>query len=446
MMKKSLPRLLIAVLLVLVLLAGCAQTGTGTSPSASSAAPATSAAPAASEAPVVSTGKPIDPNKTEILIGASRSITGYDAVFEQTAFGPCYKMWADEVNKAGGIFVKEYNKKMPVKLIVYDDTSDIGTMTQLLQKLILEDKVDFLLPPISTAFLAAAVPIAAQYGYLMIGAEGGAQTLREQLAKYPNAFTTLNYAATQVPAQVELFKELGVKTVYIVFIQDTHGIEYSGAAAPAFAAAGIDVVALKSVPPDITDMSPIVNDAKASGADAFVMYTYPGQTFPAVGIATAIGYNPKVFLVGPGGSMDAFKLAMGGDAAVEGIMFEGAWNTKSSPELKTFAEKLAAFFKDDPNFGMEWWGQAYYYCGLQVLQEAIEKTGTLDNSVVGDYIKNNHFTTILGDTFFTNQELALDSYAGQIGQWQKGYPEIVDVGSKRTAEPQYPKAAWAPAP
>jgi branched-chain amino acid transport system substrate-binding protein len=307
-------------------------------------------------------------------------------MFDQTAFGPCYRMWVDEVNKAGGIFVKEYDKKMPVKLIVYDDTSDMGTMTQLYQKLILEDKVDFLLPPVSTAFLNAAVPIANQYGYLMIGAEGGSSTLKASIAKYPNFFSVLNYSETQIPAQVDVFKELGVKSVYIVFIQDTHGIEYSGAAAPALAAAGIEVKGLKSVPPDIRDMTPIINDAKASGADAFCMYTYPDQSFAAIAIAKAINYNPKIFLIGPGGSFDALKLACGGEAGVEGIMFEGAWNTKSSPEAKAFAEQLQAFNKDDKNFGMDWWGHMPYYTGLQVLQQAIEKTGSLDNAIIADYI------------------------------------------------------------
>lgn len=418
-MKKTLPRILIALLLVLGLFAGCAQTSSG--------------------------GKKIDKNKTEIVIGGVRSQTGAQAVFDQTAFGPCYRMWVDEINEAGGIYVKEYDKKMTLKLIVYDDTSDMGTMTQLYQKLILEDKVDFLLPPTSTAFLAAAAPIAAEYGYLLIGAEGGSKTLREALPKYPDFFTTLSYSETQVPAQAELFKSLGVKTVYICYIQDSHGIEYNEDATTAFTAAGIEIVAQKSLPPDLADMTPTMNDAKASGADAFIVYSYPNHSFPAIGIAKAIDYNPKIFLGGPGVCYDLVKLACGGDAGVEGVMYEGAWNTKSSPELKAFAEKIAAFNKDDPNFTMDWWGHSLYYAGLQVLQQAIEKAGTLDHQKLSAYIKANHFTTVLGDTFFTNQELDASCYTGQIGQWQNGYPEVVDADSHRTADPIYPKPAWAPA-
>lgn len=431
MLKKTL-QLAIAVLLVVALFAGCAGGGTP-------AKPTDSAQPSADAS--ASTGKPIDPNKTEILVGAVRSQTGVFAMFDQTAFGPCYRMWVEKVNADGGIYVKEYDKKMPVKLIVYDDTSDMGTMTQLYQKLILEDKVDFLLPPVSTAFLNAAVPIANEYGYLMIGAEGGSESLKSTIAKYPNFFSVLNYSEQQIPAIVDVFVEKGVKTAYIVYIQDTHGLEYSGAAEPAFKAAGIEVVGIKDVPPDIADMTPIINDAKASGADAFCMFTYPDQTFPAIGIAQAVGFNPKVFLIGPGGSFDALK-AVFGEAAIEGIMFEGAWNTKSSPELKTFAEDLQKYNEGAEGFGMDWWGHNAYYAGLQVLQEAIEKTGTLDNSVISDYIKANHFTTVMGDTYFVNQELAVDCYTGQIGQWQNGYPEVIDVGDNRTADPIYPKPEW----
>jgi hypothetical protein len=38
------------------------------------------------------------------------------------------------------------------------------------------------------------------------------------------------------------------------------------------------------------------------------------------------------------------------------------------------------------------------------------------------------------------------NHAGEIGQWQKGVFEIIDPGKKRTAEPEYPKPAWAPKP
>ena len=51
-------------------------------------------------------------------------------------------------------------------------------------------------------------------------------------------------------------------------------------------------------------------------------------------------------------------------------------------------------------------------------------------------MRTEHFKTLMADdTFFTNQILDVSCYAGQIGQWQNGVPQVIDVGSKRTADP-----------
>jgi hypothetical protein len=35
---------------------------------------------------------------------------------------------------------------------------------------------------------------------------------------------------------------------------------------------------------------------------------------------------------------------------------------------------------------------------------------------------------------------------GEVGQWQNGSWEVIDVGVKRTAKPVYPKPEWGPPP
>ncbi len=117
-------------------------------------------------------------SKDKIVTGQAISLSGPLAGAVQIAGGPIYELWVEEVNKNGGIYVKEYDKKLPVELKRYDDKSDIGTMTKLLEKLILEDKVDFVFPPWGTPWLFAAAPIANKYGYILIGGPGGALTTR----------------------------------------------------------------------------------------------------------------------------------------------------------------------------------------------------------------------------------------------------------------------------
>lgn len=278
--------------------------------------------------------------KDKIVIGASRSLSGPLAFFEANAFGPLYKMWVDEVNARGGIYVKEYGKKLPVEMRVYDDKSDMGTMTRLLDKLILQDKVDLVFPPISTAHLFAASAVANRHKYVMIGAEGGATSLSEVMDTVPYFFMVLQFSNHyQMPVLADVFAEVGVKSVAINFIEDLHGIEYSSEAAKEFNKKGIAVKMIKSTPPDIKDVSPILKEAQRLNVDAYCSFTYPPVTFPTVLTAQAIGYNPKAFMLGPGGNFEVIKNVCGGSEVIEGIIGEGAWNTKSSPAHADFVKR-----------------------------------------------------------------------------------------------------------
>src|SRR4030043_2375288 len=163
------------------------------------------------------------PAKDKIRIGQAVSITGPLSQSNAVVSTPYYDLWVKDVNAEGGIYVKKYGKKLPVELLIYDDKSDIGMMTRLLEKLILEDKVDFILPPWSTAMLFAAAPIANKYGYILIGGAGGAEKLKN--LKVPYFFQSLNFSEAQVPVLASILLDLGVKRVAMISHEDLHGVE-----------------------------------------------------------------------------------------------------------------------------------------------------------------------------------------------------------------------------
>jgi len=357
-------------------------------------------------------------------------------------------MWVEEVNARGGLYIEEYGKKLPIEVKVYDDKSDIGTMTRLLEKLMLEDKVDFVFPPCSTAFHYAAAPIFNKHGYILMGAEGGATNISAQLAGLPYVFMPLSYSDHyQMPVLADIFEELGVKTAAIIFIADLHGIEYSGVAVPELALHGVDVKMVKSVPFGTPDLSPLLKEAKALDVDAFVSFTYPPETPTVVAQSIALGINFKALLLGPGGSFSIVKDAFG-DEAMEGVMAEGAWNAKSSPGAAEFQDKFAARYGEEL---LEFWLQLILWSGLEFMEQAIVEAGTLDQAVIREVMATSTFDTALGPTWFETVGdnggglLPKECYAGQIGQWQNGVFEVIDPGEKRTAEPIYPKPDW-PAP
>lgn len=376
--------------------------------------------------------------KEKIVIGQAWPLTGPLAGAARLSAGTTYEMWVKEVNKKGGIYVKQYGKRLPVELKVYDNESDIGKTVRLLEKLILEDKVDFVLPPWGTAWLYAAANVCNKYGYVLIGGAGGATKLKELTLPY--FFQVLNFAETQGPALAQIFKEVGVKSAAIYYRSDLHGLEYAGILAPYFKQLGIQIKVIKGFPPDVVkDFTPFLKEASAAGVDAFVVACYPHESVAITeqAIGSNINFNAIWFSVGPYDPVvyrDTF-----GSNVVEGVMGGGAWNAKSSPGAAELVKKHKEYFGVEPAY----WGTLYFYSSLEHFQQAIEKAGTLDQKAVRDVLAKSKFNTSLGPYWYDERQiLAKECHPGQIGQWQKGIFEVIDTGPKRTAPPVYPKPNW----
>ncbi|MCL1895527.1 MAG: ABC transporter substrate-binding protein [Clostridiales bacterium] len=424
----------------------------------------------------VEKGYQADAEKDVITIRAVRPSTGVNAIFEQTSFGPQYRMWADEINQAGGVYVKSLDRQVMVDVQVYDDGSDITKTTQLFEQIVASEKPDLVLAPEGTASLFACSPIAQKYDYLLLAAEGGAKELENYLPPLgdnTNTFSILSYSETQVPALIKFFEEQGVESVYCVYVDDLHGTEYWGYTKSELEKIGIDIKGSESAPLEGDfDADAVVNNAMRSDADAFLVYTYPGNSIPITASAAKLGYNPKMYLVGPGGCYDffgAFSLGDPTNIALDGMIGWGAWNEKSTAhgtKAKEYSEHFqqywiekGLFWKNaDGSFGdigggdtvfQDWWGHICYYSVMQILQQALENAGELmddgriNNLTLVDYIANNSFDTVMHTELrFTNNILLDDMYLGNIGQWQGGVFEVIDVDDRRTADPWYPKPAW----
>lgn len=381
--------------------------------------------------------------KDKIRIGRSVPLSGHNNIVLKSASGPVYDLWIEEVNKDGGIYVKEYGKKLPIELIQYDDKSDHGTMVKNLEKLILKDEVDFVFAPVSTSHLFAAAPVANKYGYILIGAEGGALKLKDIIKGLPYFFAVLNFADTQMPALAQVYKQNGVKSIAIMYIEDLHGIEYSGVLAEEAKKRGIDVKMMKSIPLGIKDVSPLLKEAKALNVDAFVGITYPGETVLATKQSIELGINFKAFHCNVGPSFAFFPGIFG--KAIEGVTSSGAWNSKTSAGAEEFVGKIVAKYGEKPP--LDFWGQLFYYASLQYFKQAIEKAGTLDQKKIREIMATEKFNTALGPTWFEGGFLAHDCHPGEIGQWQKGVFEVIGREAKVTAPMLYPKPNWPePAP
>src|SRR5579885_1688669 len=112
-------------------------------------------------------------NSTPITIGISLPLTK-DFASDGQATGQGYQLWADMVNKTGGLLGR------PVKLIVRDDQSDPDQAAKDYQTLITQDHVNLIFGPFSSLLTKAAAPVAQRYGYALLEGSGGAPSVFTQ--------------------------------------------------------------------------------------------------------------------------------------------------------------------------------------------------------------------------------------------------------------------------
>ena len=148
-----------------------------------------------------------------VTIGAAVSETGrYANEGRHTREG--YLLWRDWVNdERGGIDVA--GEPHRVKLILYDDESDPARTAKLVERLIDEDEVDFLLGPYSSTLTQPAIEVAESRGVIMVEGSGSSETLFEQ--SFRNLFAVLTPAGAYTESALRLLAGRGAGSVAIAY-------------------------------------------------------------------------------------------------------------------------------------------------------------------------------------------------------------------------------------
>jgi len=366
----------------------------------------------------------------KIRIGCAICLSGPFAIGAYLSQVNPYNLWIEQTNAKGGIYVPKYKKRIPVELIIYDDRSDIETTVKMAEKLMLQDKVDFMLPPWGTAWNFAVAPVANRYKHFMMGITVSSPMLAEKLKATPYFFVVLGQPARLVPSTVALMQELGVKSVAVIHISDLFGLEHVDIFKEKIGATDIKMPILQSYPPDIQDMSPLIKRVQAENVDAFINYGYPPHTFMLNKQLMALRYNPKYFQNGVGVQYADYRDAFGAPG-VDGVVGQWALTEKMPyPGAKEYFEAYQKKYGKEPGA----------YATLQILEQAIQKVGDLNREKIRDVIATETFDTIIGPMWFKDN--INQQWPGDLAQWQNGVYEVMMPKEFRTAKPMYPKPDW----
>ncbi|MGR3363206.1 MAG: amino acid ABC transporter substrate-binding protein [Maritimibacter harenae] len=371
-----------------------------------------------------------------IIVGAVAPKTGPLAGGAAVTHWPNIELWVSEVNERGGLNVGGEQRMLEV--IEYDDQTNPAETIKAVQRLATQDDADIILAPYSTGLNLAAAPIFDKLGFPQITSSAATDQIDELSSQFEDMFFLLGRSTDLAEDAVEVLSDLREageigNSVAMVNVADAFGIELAAVGKPALEAAGFDIVYETSYPLGTQDLSPIMKAAKAAEPDAFVAWSYPPDTFGLTEQAMIEELDVKAFYTAVATAFPSYGARFG--SAAEGVMGIGGVNT-ASPDFQDYAARLEAATGSKPDY----WASGMMYASLQILEEAIETTGTLDMAEVTQFIKDNSFETVMGTIEFDDQNNNTAYWT--VGQWQDGeFKGIKETGREGAVEPII-KSGW----
>jgi len=327
--------------------------------------------------------------KSEIVFGYSAPITGsMSHVGEKIRNG--YTIWAEMVNDQGGILVKEYGKKLPVRLKLYDDKSDPTTSAKLYEKLITTDKVDLVLSPYGSSIGFPVSGICQKYKMPVVFIWVSSDPIFKQ--GYDHVFCTIQPASRHCWTPVKVLSDPKLvkdppKKIMFVASKELYNITASKGGVELAKSLGFATM-YEEVEKGVKDFTAVITRAKSDGVDGLIAALYPEDFFLLFRQMRELGFTPKYVNGMHGPDLPDFwesygKMAQG---VVTGGYYEASWPTYQNKEyVERFKKKFDVF-------------PAHYGAtgaGGQILQQAIEMAGTLDREKVREALLTGEFKCIL---------------------------------------------------
>src|SRR3977135_426123 len=285
-----------------------------------------------------------------ITLGAPLGLTG-SLTKESTLTKQGYDLWLDWINAKGGIVVN--NVKHPVTIKYYDDTSNANQSAVLMQKLITEDKANFLLGPYGRAATATDAAIAEQNEIPMVEANGAAQSIFSQGYKY--TFGVLSPANKYLQGVVDMAATLNNPqplTLLMLSADDNFSLEVANAIVSYAPTKGITVYPVKKYKNGATNLSAEVQAAKAATPDIVMNSGHLTEAIAINKAAKEQKLNAKIFAYSVGPSTPDFISALAKDA--DYVYGGSPWTpqVKYTPAFYlTVPQYVAAYRTKYPTYG-----------------------------------------------------------------------------------------------
>jgi branched-chain amino acid transport system substrate-binding protein len=371
-------------------------------------------------------------SKPPLKIGFSMALTGPLAANGKAAL-LSMEIWREEINKKGGLIGRQ------VEYVYYDDQGNPSLVPGLYTKLLDSDKVDMVVSPYGTNLIAPAMPTIMQRNLVFITLFG---TNVNAKFNYPGYFQMMPNGKDPAVGLAGGFFDAAMtakdKPKTVAFIG-------GDAEFPAMTIEGarevvkkynLKVVYDKTYPPNTTDYTPVLRAIQAANPDIVYVASYPGETPGIVRAAREIGLKTTVFggtMIGCGSA--SVKKQLG--PLLNGLLCYELYVPEKTVKFSGVEAFLKVYQSRAEKEGVDPLGYylpPYAYAEMQILGQAVEKVGSIDNKKLSDYIHATKFNTVVGDVKFASN-----------GEWEVGRPLYVQYKDIKGNElDQFRKPGVAP--
>ncbi|HEY7466235.1 MAG TPA: amino acid ABC transporter substrate-binding protein [Dehalococcoidia bacterium] len=362
------------------------------------------------------------PAPSEIKIGAVVPLTGrYAAGGAQIKNG--YEIAIDDINLTGGVQVKPFKTKIPLKLELLDDASDPNQTVQRLETLYSSNVLAYL-GGFGSDLHAAAAPIAEKNKIPYLGVAFALYKIHQQGYKFlfspfvkspgiSKSWFDLMDAQNPKPTKLAFFPE---KTDWGAEMRDYWRKEASSR--------GYQVVVDEEYAPGATDLSPLILKAKSASADALLSLPSPPDGALLQRQLKELDYTPKITFIVRAADAPTWGTNFGKDG--DYVIVAPGW----SPDLKydgvtQFNSKHQTKYGTPPGAVA---GPAHV--AVSVLADAISRAEKLDRDSIRDALtKTDLKSSLMGAVKF--KEDGSGDVLNVSVQWQAG--KLVSVWPKDIA-------------
>lgn len=324
-----------------------------------------------------------------------------------------HDIWCENVNRRGGLLGR------PVELICHDDRADASRVRGIYERLLDDSQVDLVIGGYGTNTVLAALPLISRRQRFFVGLMG--LGVNNALG-YPNYFAMIPTGPDPNAALTEGFFALAAEqhptpTTVALLSADAEFAHNPVLGAKSNAEKyGIAVVHEATYPLTTEDFVPVIDAVAESGCDVLFLCSYLDDSISLVRTISAHRFRPKMVggaMIGPQNT--AVKTTLG--PLLNGFVNYEYWVPVPTMAFPGVPELLTTYQRRSPEAGVDLLGHymaPLAYAQMQVVAQAVEATGGLDDTDLSEYARGATFNTVMGDVKF-----------GVNGEW--AHPRVLQV-------------------